>query len=85
MVLLITAVYVLPVKEFFSSPAITAVADMDDEKAEKEKTEKSKELFTMPVPGSFIYAYNPGFNIHITPSVPLLPQTVVSPPPDAKG
>lgn len=83
--LLITAVYVLPVKELLCNQEITAVADLDDEKAENGKLEKSKELFPLPIPGFNIYRTTAGFTFHITPSVPVLLQTVISPPPDTQG
>jgi len=85
LMLIITAFYVLPVKECLSGTGITAVADMDDEKVENEKVEKSKELFSISVPGFFLYPPSSGFGLQVTPVVPLMLKTIVSPPPDTRA
>jgi hypothetical protein len=46
LLLLITSLYILPVKEMLSKGNAICMADMDGEKEENEKKEKSKELFS---------------------------------------
>jgi uncharacterized protein YxeA len=46
LLLLITSLYILPVKEILSKSSAMCMADMDGEKEENEKKEKSKELFS---------------------------------------
>jgi len=83
--LLITACYILPVKEIIKAENISAVTDMDEEKTEHEKKEKSKELFSLFNSGFFINEANTSLHQHIIFSIPLTLHRVVSPPPDTKG
>lgn len=82
LLLLITAVYILPVKQYCIGEAVVCTTDMDNEKEENNKKEKEKELF------SHIAAYhfkNPfHFNTygHLAYSIPVPLHTVETPPPD---
>lgn len=85
LLLLVTACYVLPVKEFIHGGHAVCMADMDDEKVEHEKKEKSKELFSFYCPGLFVLHKSPAEPSHIPLYIPLSFHTVETPPPDVKG
>lgn len=81
LLLLITSLYVLPVKELLNEGTAICMVDIEDEKEESKK-EKNKELFTSIYSVAFFdqntcvqYSLN---NIHR----PFVLHTVETPPPD---
>jgi hypothetical protein len=82
LLLLITSLYILPVKEILSKGNAICMADMDGEKEENEKKEKVKELFSFNN-SSFTIAddyFNQHQFVSFNITVPL--HTIETPPPD---
>jgi hypothetical protein len=82
LLLLITSLYILPVKEILSKSSAMCMADMDGEKEENEKKEKSKELFSS---GNTTVAYMDNYSsrhqfVSFNITVPL--HTIETPPPN---
>lgn len=81
LLLLITSLYVLPVKETFANATPVCMTDME-EKEENNKKEKFKEFFSFSNSYTIIEdAYNCKHQ-HITFRIPVLLHTVETPPPD---
>jgi hypothetical protein len=82
LLLLITSLYILPVKEMLSKGNAICMADMDGEKEENEKKEKSKELFSFNnSPFTIIDNYS---NQHqfVSFNIPAPQHTIETPPPN---
>jgi len=82
LLLFITSMYVLPVKDLFAAKNSVCMADMDEGKEDDCKKEKAKEFFNFTT--SFIYITDnyTCTHLHITPVVQTLLHTVETPPPD---
>jgi hypothetical protein len=82
LLLFITSLYILPVKETLTKGNAVCMADMDEEKEENEKKEKSKELFAAPPSVLFISESICCLSQHITFNIPVSHYTIDTPPPD---
>jgi hypothetical protein len=82
LLLLITSLYILPVKEMLSKGNAVCMADMDEEKEENEKKEKSKELFSF-CNTTVLYTDNYS-RLHqfVSFNIPVPLHTIETPPPD---
>ncbi len=83
--LLITALYILPVKEFIKDTPGISVTDFADEKEESSKKEKFKEFisvsaFAVLFPVKSCCRYQ-----HRVLNLPALLHTIETPPPDNNG
>jgi hypothetical protein len=82
LLLLITSIYILPVKEMLSKGNAVCMADMDEEKEENEKKEKSKELFPTVIT-TVLYTDNySSLHQFISFNIPVPLHTIETPPPD---
>lgn len=82
LLLVITSLYVLPVKEAFANTSAVCMTDIEEEKDDTRNKEKIKELFSFSNSYSIIAdAYNCKHQ-YITFSIPVLLHTVETPPPD---
>jgi hypothetical protein len=82
LLLLTTAFYVLPVKELLNSGNDICFADMEKEKEDTNKKEKSKELFSFSTVYTIIedtYSHSLSF---LPFFIPVIQHTVETPPPD---
>lgn len=80
--LVATAFYVLPVKELLTAGNDICVADMEKEKEDNNKKEKSKELFSF---GTVYTIIKDTYSHSLTSLpffIPVLQHTVETPPPD---
>jgi hypothetical protein len=82
LLLLITSLYILPVKEMFNKSNSVCMADRDEEKEENEIKEKSKELFSFTPSVFFISESICCLSQHITFNIPVSHYTIDTPPPD---
>jgi hypothetical protein len=82
LLLLVTGIYILPVKEHFSDNAVSCTADMDNEKEETKKKEKEKELFSFTTASFFANSFYGNMYRHLSFSIPVPLHTVETPPPD---
>ena len=82
LLLFTTAFYVLPVKELLTAGNDICFADMEKEKEDSNKKEKSKELYSLSTVCTIIedtYSHS----LSILPFfIPVLQHTVETPPPD---
>jgi hypothetical protein len=83
LLLLITSVYILPVKEMLCKSDSICMADMDSEKEDCSKKEKNKDLFSY-INTAYVIVNNVCNNKYhqISFSIPALLHTVETPPPD---
>jgi hypothetical protein len=83
LLLLITGIYILPVKETLKSGSAVCMADMDSEKEDCSKKEKNKDLFSY-INTAYVIVNNVCNNKyhHISFCIPALLHTVETPPPD---
>ncbi len=82
LLLIITSLYILPVKEMLSKSSAICMADMDGEKEENEKKEKSKELFSFNNTAVTLinnYSYRHQF---VCFNIPVPLHTIETPPPN---
>jgi hypothetical protein len=83
--LLITAAYILPVKEFIKDTPGISITDMADEKEESKNKEKLKEFISVPAIAVFLPAKVCSRYQHNMLNLPTLFHTIETPPPDNKG
>jgi len=83
LLLLTTAFYVLPVKEVLSGKQGICMTDVDDEKEENNKKEKSKELFSFSNAFTIVKHNHSNTFHYISFPIPQLLHTIETPPPDA--
>ena len=81
LLLLITSLYVLPVKETFAHVSAVCMTDME-EKEENNKKEKFKELFSFSNSYMIIEDTYKCKHQHIVVSIPAILHTIETPPPD---
>jgi uncharacterized protein YxeA len=82
LLLLITSLYILPVKEMLTKGNAVCMADMDEEKEENEKKEKSKELIFF---NNTAFDFNNNYSsLHqfVSFNIPVPLHTIETPPPD---
>jgi hypothetical protein len=82
LLLFITSLYILPVKEMLTKGNAVCMADMDEEKEDNEKKEKSKELFSS---GNNTVLYTDNYSsLHqfISFNIPVPLHTIETPPPN---
>jgi hypothetical protein len=82
LLLFITSLYILPVKEMLSKGNAICMADMDEEKGENDKKEKSKELFSF---NNSAFSIADNYCIQhkfISFNIPVPLHTIETPPPD---
>jgi hypothetical protein len=82
LLLLVTAIYILPVKQHFSDNTVVCTADTDNEKEEIKKKEKGKELFSFSTASFFTNSFYGNMYGHLSFSIPVPLHTVETPPPD---
>lgn len=82
LLLLITAVYILPVRQYVNGEAVVCTTDMDNEKEENNKKEKEKELFSHSAAYHFKNSFRFTIYGHFAYSIPVPLHTVETPPPD---
>jgi hypothetical protein len=80
LLLLITCIYILPVKEHFNNSTVVCTTDMDTEKEENNK--KEKELISYSSSYHFKNAFDRNIYGHLSCSIPVPLHTVETPPPD---
>jgi hypothetical protein len=80
--LLITSLYILPVKEMLIKGNTVCMADMDEEKEENEKKEKSKELFSTIITSVLYTDDYSSLHQFISFNIPVPLHTIETPPPD---
>jgi uncharacterized protein YxeA len=82
LLLLITGIYILPVKGHLGKDAVVCTTDMDTEKEENNKKEKEKELFSYTASYHFKNSFNYNMYGHLSYCIPVPLHTVETPPPD---
>lgn len=82
LLLLTTAFYVLPVKELLTAGNDICVADMEKEKEDSNKKEKSKELYSLSTVYTIIKDTHSHSLAFLPFFIPVLQHTVETPPPD---
>jgi hypothetical protein len=82
LLLLVTGIYILPVKEHFSNNTVAGTTDIDNEKEEIKKKEKEKELFSFSSASFFTNSFYGNMYGHLCFSIPVPLHTVETPPPD---
>ena len=82
LLLLITAVYILPVRQYCIGEVVVCTTDMDNEKEENNKKEKEKELFSGTASYHFKNSFRHNIYGHLSFSIPVPLHTVETPPPD---
>jgi hypothetical protein len=82
LLLVIASLYVLPVKEAFANTSAVCMTDMEEEKDDIKNKEKIKELFSFSNSYSIIADDYSCKHQFITFSIPVLLNTVETPPPD---
>ena len=85
LLLLITTIYILPVKEAVKGGAAICMADMENEKEESDKKEKLKEFFSLSASSIFLTTACCNRYQHIAFNIPVPLHTVETPPPDNNG
>ncbi len=83
--LLTTAIYILPVKEFIKDTPGISITDLADEKEESNNKEKFKEFISIPAIAVFLQAKVCSRYQHNMLNLPALFHTIETPPPDNKG
>jgi hypothetical protein len=82
LLLLVTSLYILPVKEMFYGHTDVCLTDMDTDKDDCSKKEKAKELFSYNIPVVLIKKSHCIPQYYLSPAIPSLLHTVETPPPD---
>lgn len=82
LLLVITSLYVLPVKEAFANTSAVCMTDMEEEKDDTRNKEKIKELFSFSNSYNIITDDYSCKHQFISFSIPVLFHTVETPPPD---
>ena len=85
MLLLITTIYILPVKEVVKGGAAICMADMENEKEETDKKEKLKDFFSVSASDIFLNLACCNRHQHIAFNIPVPLHTIETPPPDNNG
>jgi hypothetical protein len=85
LLLLITTIYILPVKEAVNGGFSICMADMENEKEESDKKEKPKDFFPTPVSDLFLKMRCCNRPQHIAFNIPVPFHTIETPPPDNNG
>jgi hypothetical protein len=80
--IVITSIYVLPVKELLCEKQHICMADMDETKDDVCKKEKVKDLFAFTPMVFFIEANYHVRHLHPAPGINTVLHTVETPPPD---
>ena len=80
--LLITAFYVLPVKEILAASHDICIVDIDELKEESIKKEKAKELFSFSGAYTFLNDKYNSTHQYVSFIIPALLQKIEIPPPD---
>ena len=80
--LLITAFYVLPVKEILAASHDICIVDIDELKEESIKKEKAKEFFSFSTASSILTDRYNSIHQYVSFIIPALLQTIETPPPD---
>lgn len=74
--------YILPVKESFAKSKVVCLTDMDEEKTEPDKKEKSKDLFTLISSDLFLTETHNTWHQHDDLNITLEFHIIDTPPPD---
>jgi hypothetical protein len=82
LLLLTTAFYVLPVKELLTAGNDVCFADMEKEKEDSNKKEKSKELFSFSTVYTITEETYSDSRYFLPFFIPVILHTVETPPPD---
>lgn len=82
LLLFVIGIYILPVKEMLNKESTIWLTDINEEKEETEKKEKSKELFYFNTTTFYISKSICTLRQHIIFNIPVSHYTVDSPPPD---
>ena len=85
MLLLITTIYILPVKEAVRGGFSICMADMENEKEESNKKETPKDFFPAPASDIFLKMTCSKRQHHIAFNIPVSLHTIETPPPDNIG
>ena len=85
LLLCITTIYILPVKEAVKGGASICMTDMGNEKEESDKKEKLKEFFSFSVSDVFLNITRCNRHQPIAFNIPVPLHTVETPPPDDNG
>jgi hypothetical protein len=85
LLLLITTVYIFPVKEVIKKTATVSLTDMAEEKAEGSKKENLKEFIFAAKPGLVLPATHCCLFQHDIINLPLAFHNEETPPPDHNG
>ena len=80
--IVVTSIYVLPVKELLTEKQHICMADMDETKDDVCKKEKVKDLFTISSPAFFIPVNRQAMPFHPAAGTITVLHTVETPPPD---
>lgn len=83
--LLITAAYILPVKDIIKGSPGISITDVAEEKEEIKNKEKAKEFIAIPVDEIFIPINDLSKYQNNKLSLPALLHTIETPPPDNNG
>ena len=82
LLLLITSMYLLPVKEFLKAGTAVCLTDMDEKKEENCNKEKLKDLFSSNIPDWCVENACNNLQQYIYFTIPVPLHTVETPPPD---
>jgi len=82
LLLINTAFYVLPVKEILTEQHSIGITDLDELKEENHQKEKAKELFSFSNIYIIIKDNYSTTNHYISFTIPVLLQSIETPPPD---
>lgn len=82
LLLLVTSIYILPVKETITGNTSIAMFDNGEAKDENKKTEKQKDLFSMKVAVRYSSKFTNSPTSTLFSFIPVLLHTVETPPPD---
>ena len=85
LLLLITSIYILPVKEALKGGTAICLADIENEKDESNKKEKLKEFFLASASDIFLTITYYSRHQHIAFNIPVPLHTIETPPPDNNG
>ena len=85
LLLCITTIYILPVKEAFKGGVSICMADKGNEKEESDKKENLKEFFSGSSSDIFLSITHCNRHQHIAFNIPVPLHTVETPPPDNNG
>jgi hypothetical protein len=85
LILLVTCLYLLPVKELFKSETAVCMADMDEEKEETCNKEKVKDMINFSISNMVFVSFSMYRQQHSATKMPVMFYIIETPPPDNKS